>query len=207
MKTRVCDGLDSFLGAADGLSCAKGPRRPRCDCSGGPTSRNGGFLPLARQTTPHKFAWPASVACNMPCPGGQQHVPSRRKKKVPFRPVVNIYNTVPSRREKLYEPSRPFERKKKRPVPSRKVLFPVPSRHDKKVIVLYRPVPSRNFTPNVPSRPIQPTAILIILPSRPVPSSIFFAPNVSKQSCPIPSRIFPAMNSLEENRAVRARAE
>ena len=56
MKTRVCDGFDFVLGATDGLGCAKGLRRSRCDCSGGPTSRNGGFSPLKQPMSPHKFA-------------------------------------------------------------------------------------------------------------------------------------------------------
>ena len=54
MKNWVCDGLDFFLGAADGLGYAKGLRRSRCDCSVGPASRNGGFSPLKQPTTPHK---------------------------------------------------------------------------------------------------------------------------------------------------------
>ena len=62
MKNWVCGGLDIVLGAADGLlvGCAKG-RRSRCDCSVGPTSRNGGFSPLKQPTTLHKLAWPAAV--------------------------------------------------------------------------------------------------------------------------------------------------
>ena len=40
-------------------------------CSGGPTSRNGGFSPLDQPTTWHQFAWPASVTQNKPCLGGQ----------------------------------------------------------------------------------------------------------------------------------------
>ena len=43
MKNWACDGLDLIVGAADGLACAKDLRRSRCDCSGGPTSRNGGI--------------------------------------------------------------------------------------------------------------------------------------------------------------------
>ena len=57
-KTRVCDDLDCFFGTADGLGRAKRLRRSRCDCSGGPTFRSGGFSPLKQPTTPHKFAWP-----------------------------------------------------------------------------------------------------------------------------------------------------
>ena len=56
MKNWVCDGVDCFGGAADGLGCAKGLRRSCCDCSGGPTSRNGDFSPLKQPTTPHKYA-------------------------------------------------------------------------------------------------------------------------------------------------------
>ena len=55
MKNWVCDGVDCFGGAADGLGCAKGLRRSCCDCSGGPTSRNGDFSPLKQPTTPHKI--------------------------------------------------------------------------------------------------------------------------------------------------------
>ena len=58
----VCGGLNCFRGIAGGLGCAKGLRRPRCGCSGGPTSRNGGFSPLNQPTTWHLFALPASVA-------------------------------------------------------------------------------------------------------------------------------------------------
>ena len=53
--------LDCFRSVAGGLRCAKELRRPRCDCSGGRTSRNGGFSLLNQPTTWHQFAWPASV--------------------------------------------------------------------------------------------------------------------------------------------------
>ena len=46
MKNRVCNGLD-FSGAADSLGYAKGLWGSRCDCSGGPTSRNDGFSLLS----------------------------------------------------------------------------------------------------------------------------------------------------------------
>ena len=52
----VCDGFDFFRGAADGLGCTKGLRRSRCDCSGGPTSRNGGFSPVKQSTISDKIA-------------------------------------------------------------------------------------------------------------------------------------------------------
>ena len=67
----VCGGLDCFRSVAGGLRCAKDLRRPRCGCSGGPTSCNGGFSPLNQPTTWHQFAWPASVTQNTPCLGGQ----------------------------------------------------------------------------------------------------------------------------------------
>ena len=54
-----------------GLGCAKGLRRSRCDCCGGPTSHNGSFSPLNQPTTRHQFAWPASVTRNMPRLGTQ----------------------------------------------------------------------------------------------------------------------------------------
>ena len=63
----VCGGLDCFRSVAGGLRCAKDLRRPRCGCSGGLTSRNGGFSPLNLPTTWHQFAWPASVTQNKPC--------------------------------------------------------------------------------------------------------------------------------------------
>ena len=61
-------------GIADGLGCAKGLRRPRCGCSGGPTSRHGGFSPINQPTTWHQFAWPVSVTRNMPCLGALRAV-------------------------------------------------------------------------------------------------------------------------------------
>ena len=67
-KNRVCGGLGYVLGVAGGLGCAEGLRRSRCGCSGGPTSRNGGFSPLKQPTTTHNFAWPASVTCSMSRP-------------------------------------------------------------------------------------------------------------------------------------------
>ena len=107
-------------------------------------------------------------------------VPSRREKKK-HRAVPswkNIY-TIPSRRANKYIPSRP--------VVTIFIYRPVPS-WNKKVIVLYRSVPSGKFTPTVLSRGlIEATIISIILPSRPVPSSIFSAPNTSKQYRPVPN--------------------
>ena len=53
----LCGGLDCFLSVAGGLGCAKGLRRPHCGCSGGPTSRNGGFSPqLADDMAPIRVA-------------------------------------------------------------------------------------------------------------------------------------------------------
>ena len=45
-------------GVAGGLGCAKDLPRSRCGCSGGPTSRNGGFSPLksADDTAPISVA-------------------------------------------------------------------------------------------------------------------------------------------------------
>ena len=63
--------LDCFRSVAGGLRCAKDLRRPCCGCSGGSTSRNGGFSPLNQPTTWHQFAWPASVTQNKPCLGRQ----------------------------------------------------------------------------------------------------------------------------------------
>ena len=60
-----------FGGATDGLDCADGLRRSRCDRSGGPTSRNGIFSPLKLPTPPHKFVRPSSVTWNMPWSAGQ----------------------------------------------------------------------------------------------------------------------------------------
>ena len=60
-----------FRGVARGLGCAKGLRRPRCGCSGGPTFGSGGFWPLNQPTTWHRLAWPASVTWNMPSLGAQ----------------------------------------------------------------------------------------------------------------------------------------
>ena len=71
MKNWVCGGLVCFLGAAGSPGCAKGLRRSRCGCSGGPTSRNGQFSALKQLTTPHKFACHALVTWDMPRPGGQ----------------------------------------------------------------------------------------------------------------------------------------
>ena len=55
-----------FRGFPGGLGCAKGLRGSRCRCSGGLTSRNGGFSPVNAPTTRHQFAWPALVSWNMP---------------------------------------------------------------------------------------------------------------------------------------------
>ena len=61
-KNWVCGGHDLFEAPQAGLGrCAKGLRRSRCGCSGGPASRDGGFSPLKPPKTRHKFAWPASV--------------------------------------------------------------------------------------------------------------------------------------------------
>ena len=122
--------------------------------------------------------------------------------------------TVPSRHGRNYLPSRPVVKKyMRRPVPSSKKCMP--SRPvvttfiyrpvvtifiyrpvmKQKVIELYRPVPSRKLAPTVPSRPIQATIISLFY--RPVPSSIFFLPNMSRQYRPVPSGILPAMKSLD----------
>ena len=118
--------------------------------------------------------------------------PSSKKKKTPCRPVLKIIlyevRTILSRRAKNYIPSRP--------VVTIFIYRSVPS-WNKKVIVLYRSVPSGKFTPTVPSRLLQASLIFIILPSRPVPSSFFFPPNMSKQYRPVPSRVLQAMNCLE----------
>ena len=145
-------------------------------------------------------------------------VPPKKWKYRPFPSWKNLC-TVQSRREKLYALSRPVEKKKKksrpvliifiyRPVQS---LYTVPSRRE----AFYSPsrpvmkqkghcnVPSRpveKSAPTVPSRPIQATIIYIFLPSRPVPSLIFFPPNMSKQYRPVPSRTLPAMKSHGNNR-------
>ena len=50
-KHWACGGLDCFRSVAGGLRCARGRRTPRCGCSGGPTSRKGGFSPLNQPTT------------------------------------------------------------------------------------------------------------------------------------------------------------
>ena len=50
-----------LVGIADGLDCAKGLRRSRCNCPGGLTTRNGGFSLLKRPMIPPKLARPASV--------------------------------------------------------------------------------------------------------------------------------------------------
>ena len=71
------------VGPADGLGCTTGLRRSCCDCSGGPTSRNGDLSPLKQPTTPQKICVPRfgyyvehamSRWTNM-------HVPSRLEKK------------------------------------------------------------------------------------------------------------------------------
>ena len=60
-KNWACGGLDCFRSVAGGLRCAKDLRRPRYGCSGGLSSRNGGFSPLNEPTTWDQFAWPALV--------------------------------------------------------------------------------------------------------------------------------------------------
>ena len=66
----VCDGLDCFRSLTGGLRCAKDLRRPRCGCSGGPTSRNGGLLASQSADDMAPIPWPASVTQNEPCLGG-----------------------------------------------------------------------------------------------------------------------------------------
>ena len=63
-KERVIVGR----GADDCCADEATPRRGADGCSGGPTSRNGGFSPLKQPTTTHNFAWPASVTCSMSRP-------------------------------------------------------------------------------------------------------------------------------------------
>ena len=113
--------------------------------------------------------------------------------------VKNMCN-VPSRREKLYAPSRPVEQKINT-VPSRRDNFYLPSRpvtKQREVTVLYRPVPSRKFTPpTVPSHPGNYNFHYFTVPSR----SIFnFFPAKTCQNSTVPSRILSAMESLGENR-------
>ena len=78
--TGTAAAFDSCWGAADGLGCAKGFRRSRCGCSGGPATRNGGLSPL-KQPTSHKFACHVPVARNMPRPGGQ--TPQNQSDSIP----------------------------------------------------------------------------------------------------------------------------
>ena len=48
--------------------------------------------------------------------------------------------------------------------------------------------PVEKFIPTVPSRPIQATILFIVLPSLPIPSSLFFSRQTC-QSSPVPSRL------------------
>ena len=133
-------------------------------------------------------------------------VPSKTKKCRPFPSWEKLY-TVPSRCEKLCAPSRPVDQKYMyRPVPllfwftgpSRRAYFYLQSRPVMKQkgrctlpscsveeLHTHRPVPSHPGN-----------CAFIFFPSRPVPSSIFFPPNMSKQYRPVPSRILPAMKIL-----------
>ena len=121
--------------------------------------------------------------------------PCPRRKVSSFPSWKKLY-TVPSRRAKIYAPSRPVEQTytSKYEVyitPSSRTVVtifiyrrPVPPWKKKSYsgVVHYRHVPSRKFTPpTVPSRPIQASISFIILPSRPVPSSNFSPPNMLKQ--------------------------
>ena len=133
-------------------------------------------------------------------------VSSRRKKKT-YRPCRRkTKSTVHSRRGRNYIPSRPVVEEIICTVPSRRAKKYIPSRPVVTIFV-YRPVPSSQFLPTVPSRRDN-----FYLPSRPVPSRHynfryfpvpsrtvfnFFPPNMSKQYRPVPSRILPAMKSLE----------
>ena len=71
------------LGAADGLGYTTGLRRSCCDCSGDPTSRNGGLSPLKQPTTPHKICVPrlGYYVEHAVSRWTNKHVPSRREKK------------------------------------------------------------------------------------------------------------------------------
>ena len=135
------------------------------------------------------------------------HRPCRRKEQKyrPFPSWKKLY-TVQSRREK----------KTNHPVPSWQYLLTVPSRRDN--FCLPSPVPSWQFLVTVPSRHETKWSLYCIVPSRreihthrPVPSYpgnyiihcftvpshpvfiVFFPPNMSKQSSPVPSRKLPAM--------------
>ena len=127
-------------------------------------------------------------------------VPSRRENLyAPSRPVEQEIYTVPSRRDYLYLPSRPVV-----------IIFFYPRPVVKNITLPSRPVMKQNghctvpsrpvdkLTPPVPSRPIQASIIFIILPSRHLPSSILFPTNMSKQYRSVPSRILSAMKSPEK---------
>ena len=62
MKYWVYDCLVHFLGAADGLLCAKGRPTSRCVCSGGPVSWESWIQPVKHTTARLTFAWLASVS-------------------------------------------------------------------------------------------------------------------------------------------------
>ena len=128
-----------------------------------------------------------------PVPSWKQKctVPCRREKKT----------TVPSGRGRNYIPSRPVVKNYiHRPVPSSKNMYTVPSRHETKRS-LYCTVPSRPVEKihthrSVPSHPGNYNFHYFTVPSRAVFKN--FPPNFSKQHSPIPSRILPAMKSLEK---------
>ena len=144
-------------------------------------------------------------------------VPSRRKSKnVPPVPPKKK-STVTSRRGRNYIPSRPVVKNcMHRPVPASKKKKPVPCRRDK-FNLPSRPVMKQKVICTVPSRPVEKIHTHRPVPSHPgnhnfhcftvpsclVPSSIFFPSNMSKQYRPAPSRILPAMKSLDILRYTR----
>ena len=137
-------------------------------------------------------------------------VPSRRENKnVPPVPSKRKSN-VSSGRGRNYLPSRPVVKNyMHRPVPSRQFLFTVPSRRDifylpfrpimKQKRSLHCTVPSRREISHPPSRPVPSRQLHFSFFYHPVPSHLefFFRRNMSTRYRPVPSRILPAVNCLE----------
>ena len=150
------------------------------------------------------------------CSSRRSTVQKWKKYCVPSRPVVKIKMYRPCRRKEKVTSLPVVEEIIYRPVPSWKIICTVPSRRDnfylpsRRVVTFftYRSVPSWNKKGHciVPSRPVEKfhthrpvpshlgNYIFIFLPSRPVPSWVFFP---AKHVNAVPSRPVSNITSHE----------